>query len=176
MGHTTQVQFHLSPKDGVYAVFAYYARGKYNNTITATAKSPATIPQQVNYTNSARMRLKQFSLGWKKYLKGAPDAEKDWNLYGFAGFGLMLGRVDNEQTPFLDSTVYALPVRYGKGNFKRLTMEVGAGWEVLLGADIYLYTETKVWLLTSDYPSKYLLVSDNAPFVGMLGVGIRVIF
>jgi len=176
IGHTTQAQFHLSPKDGVYAIFAYYARGKYNNSITATAKSAATVPQQVNYTNSARMRLKQFSLGWKKYLKGAPDAEVGWNLYGFAGFGLMLGRIDNNHVPFLDTTVYAVPVRYGKGNFKRLTMELGAGWEILLGGDIYFYTETKVWLPTTDYPSKYLLVNNNAPFVAMLGAGVRVIF
>jgi hypothetical protein len=45
-----------------------------------------------------------------------------------------------------------------------------------LTTDIYLYVNGKVWIPTSDYPSKYLFVNDNAPLVGMLGFGIRVLF
>lgn len=176
IGHTTQAQIHLTQKEGVYGIFAYYARGKYDNRVTATAKSPVTIPQQVAYVNNARMRLKQFSLGYRRYFKGSYDAEKSWNLYGFAGLGLMLGTVDNNQTPLLDTMKYALPVYYGKARFKRLTLELGAGWERLLGGDIYFYTEGKVWVPTTDYPSKYLLVNDQAPFVAMLAAGIRIVF
>lgn len=176
IGHTTQGQIHLTQKEGVYGIFAYYARGKFENRVTATAKSPVTVPQQVNYTNEARMRLKQFSLGYRRYFKGSYDADKSWSLYGFTGLGLLLGTVDNNQAPLLDSMVYALPVQYGRARFKRLTLELGAGWERLLGGDIYFYTEGKVWVPTTDYPSKYLLVNDQAPFVAMLAAGIRVVF
>lgn len=176
IGHTTQAQIHLTQKEGVYGIFAYYARGKYSNRVTATAKSASTVPQQVVYTNDARMRLKQFSLGYRRYFKGSYDAEGSWSLYGFGGLGLLLGTVDNNQSPLLDTLVYALPVQYGRARFKRLTLELGAGWEKLLGGDIYFYSEGKVWVPTTDYPSKYLLVNDQAPFVAMLAAGIRVVF
>jgi hypothetical protein len=39
-----------------------------------------------------------------------------------------------------------------------------------------LYASGKLWIPTSDYPSKYLFVNDDAPLVGMLGVGIRILF
>ena len=176
IGHTTQAQFHITPKNGVYVLFAYYTRGIFKNSVTATAKSPLTNPQKINYTNSATMRLKQFSVGWRKYLKGTPDTEKGWNLYANAGFGLLLGTVENIHSVNIDTAFYTVPVRSGKAGFKRLTLDLGLGWETPLGGDLYFYTEGKVWIPTTDYPSKYIFVNSNAPLVAMLSAGIRIIF
>lgn len=122
------------------------------------------------------MKLKILSLGWRKYLKGSSDIEKGWNIYGFAGFGLLLGDVDNTHSVFIDSVMYTIPVRSGKASFKRMTFDMGIGWETPIGGDLFFYTEGKVWIPTTGYPSKYILANNNAPFVAMLGAGIRVVF
>lgn len=175
-GHTVQTQFHFTPKDGAYALVSYYTNGKFSNNVTATAKSPVTLPQQVNYVNNAVMRFKQVSIGWKKYLKGTFDIEEGWNLYGYAGFGLILGRVENTHSVAIDTSVYQVPVRSGKANFKRLTLDLGLGWEAPLGSEVFLYAEGRVWIPTTDYPSKFIFVNDNAPLVGMISAGIRILF
>ena len=175
-GHTVQVQFSFTPKDGVYAWIAYYSNGKFKNGVTATAKSPATLPQQIAYTNQALMRFKHISIGWKKYLKGTFSAEEGWNLYGYSGFGLLMGRVENTHSVILDTVLYYVPVRSGKANFKRLTLDLGLGWETPLGGDVFFYAEGRAWVPATDYPSKYLFVNNNAPLVGMLNAGIRILF
>jgi hypothetical protein len=176
LGHTTNAIFHLTPKDGIYLWFAYYSNGRFNNNLTAVARSPLTAPQQVSYLNSARMRLKQFSVGWRKYLRGSPDAETGYNIYGYAGFGLLLGRMDNSHSVSIDTVLYNVPVLSGKANFKRLTVDLGIGWEIPIGGDFYFFTEGKVWVPASNYPSKYIFVNNNAPYVAMLGTGIRIVF
>jgi len=176
IGHTNQAIFHLTQKGGIYVWFAYYSSGKFKNKVTANAKDILTSPQQINYVNSSRMILKQFSVGWRKYLKGSPDAESGWNLYGYAGFGVTFGGVKNTHTPSVDTSLYNVPVRAGSANFKRLTVDLGLGCEFPLGGDYYIYTEGRVWLPTTDYPSKYIFVNNNAPLVGMLDVGIRILF
>ena len=175
-GHTIQLQFHFTPKEGAYAWISYYTNGKFSNNVIASAKSPATLPQQINYVNNAVMRFKQFSIGWKKYLKGTFNAEEGWNIYGYAGFGLIMGRVDNIHTVIIDTSVYNVPVRSGKANFKRLTADLGLGWEVPLGGDVFFYSEGRVWIPTTDYPSKFIFINDNAPLVGMINAGIRILF
>ena len=176
IGHTVTANFHLTHKEGVYVMFAYHSNGKFSNRVTATAKLPATLPQTINYTNEANMRIKQFTIGYKKYLKGAADAEKGWNLYGFAGFGLLLGKVNNTHSTVIDTVDYNVPVRSGEANFKRLTFDLGLGWELPLGGDFYFYTEAKAAVPASDYPSKYIFVNKNAPFTGWLGAGLRILF
>jgi len=176
VGQTVHAHFHFTPKEGAYVWISYYSNGKFNNDINATAKSPATNPQQVSYVNSAEMRFKHFSVGWKHYLKGSSDAKEGWNLYGYAGFGLMLGRVINTHSASIDTALYTVLVRSGKANFKRLTLDLGLGWEVPLGGDIFFYNEGRVWVPTTDYPSKYIFVNNNAPFVASLNFGIRILF
>jgi hypothetical protein len=176
LGHTTNAIFHLTPKDGIYLWFAYYSNGRFNNNLTAVARSPLTNPQQLNYINNGRMRLKQFSVGWRKYLKGTPDAETGYNVYGYAGFGLLLGRMNNSHSVSIDTVLYNVPVLSGKANFKRLTVDLGLGWEIPIGGDFYFYAEGKVWVPASSYPSKYIFVNNNAPYVAMLGAGIRILF
>jgi Outer membrane protein beta-barrel domain len=175
-GHNTVANFHITPQNGVYVSFSYYSDGKVSNQLTATAKLPATIPQQLSYENKSRIRFKQFSIGWKRYLKGKPDAESSWNMYGLAGFGLMLGRVTNTHSISVDTANYSMPVLSGKANFKRLTFDLGLGAEYPLGGDFYLYGEGKVFIPTTDYPSNYLFINDKAPFTAILGVGIRLLF
>ena len=175
-GHTIHLHLHFTPKEGAYSWISYYSVGKFSNDIMASAKLPATSPQQINYVNKAEMRFKQFSLGWKHYLKGAFNSEDKWNLYGYAGFGLMLGRVVNNHSLTIDTSLYNVPVRSGKANFKRLTLDLGLGWEVPLSSDIFFYNEARVWIPTTDYPSNYLLVNKNAPLVASLNFGIRILF
>ncbi len=174
-GHTVQGQFHVDRKDAAYLWISYYMQGKFNNQLTANAKSANTTPQQVNYTNNAAMSFKQFSVGWKKYFKGSFDNDK-WNLYGYAGFGLVFGNVTNIHSVPIDTGLYKVPVRSGSARFKRLTADLGLGYELHLGAAIYFYNEARVWIPTSDYPSKYIFVNSHAPLVGMFNAGIRVLF
>ena len=176
IGHTVQVQFHITPKEGVYVWFVYYSNGKFKNNLAATAKSATTLPQQIIYINNANMRLKEFSVGWKKYLKGTSESEKGWNLYAYAGFGLMLGRVENTHSVSIDTAAYNLPVIRGKANFKRLTIDPGIGIEKYLSGDLYIYSEARVWIPTDGYPSRYIYLNDRAPWAGMLSVGLRILF
>ncbi len=122
------------------------------------------------------MRLKHLSLGWKHYLKGRFDAEEGWNLYGYAGLGLLLGRVANTHSPQVDSSIYDLPVQSGSAKFKRLTLDLGAGWEIPIGAAFFVYVEGRVWVPTTDYPSAHLFVNSKAPFVGIATAGVRILF
>jgi hypothetical protein len=176
VGQTVQAHFHFAARDGIYLWMSYYTEGEYSNQLTAVAKSPATIPQSASYRNDGAMRFKQFSLGFKKYLKGSFNAEESWNIYAYGGFGLLLGRVVNTHHPAIDSNDYALPVREGKANFKRLTLDLGAGVEYPIGADIYLYGEGRAWVPTTDYPSRHIFVNDNAPFAAMANLGLRILF
>jgi hypothetical protein len=174
-GQTVNFNFHFTAKDGAYAWISYYSDGKFRNELTASAKQSTTTPQQINYHNDAHLRFKHISIGWKKYLKGTFDAEKSWSLYGYAGFGLMMGRIENTQSVPVDSSLYTVPVLSGKANFKRLTFDLGLGCEFPIGADVYLYFETRTLVPTTDYPSHYLFINRKAPLTAALNAGIRLL-
>jgi hypothetical protein len=176
IGQTVHGHFHFTPKDGAYAWISYYSEGRVRNTVTATAKLPATTPQEIAYQNNGELRFKHISLGWKRYFAGTCNEEKLWNFYGYAGFGLMLGAVTNTHSVGIDTNTYDVPVLSGKANFKRLTFDLGTGIEKQLGGDVYLYIEARALVPASDYPSKYLFVNDNAPFTGSANLGIRILF
>ena len=176
IGQTVLFHFHFSPRDGAYAWVSYYSNGKFSNIVSATAKSSVTVPQQVSYQNKAELLFKHISLGWKRYLKGTFDAEKNWNLYGYAGFGLMLGTVSNAQSASIDTSLYTVPVLGGKADFKRLTLDLGLGLEFPLGADFYLYLEGRALVPTTDYPSQYLFINKHAPFTAAANAGLRILF
>ncbi|MBN8676400.1 MAG: hypothetical protein J0L56_19895 [Chitinophagales bacterium] len=176
VGQTVQGQLNFTPKDGLYVWASYFSDGQFSNQLIASAKQPATVPQQISYRNNAQMRFKHLSTGWKKYLAGSCNAEEGFNIYTYAGFGLALGRVINTPSVSIDSTDYLLPVSNGKANFKRLTLDLGLGWEIPLGGDIYLYAEGRTWIPASSYPSKYLFVNKNAPMIGMFNAGVRILF
>jgi hypothetical protein len=176
IGQTVRFDFHFTPKDQAYAWISYYSDGKFSNALAASAKSQTTVPQQINYKNKAELRFKHISLGWKRYLKGTYNSEKEWNLYGYAGFGLMMGRILNTHSVAIDSGVYYIPVRSGQAEFKRLTWDLGLGVEFPAGGDIYIYFEGRALVPASDYPSQYLLINNKAPFTGAANLGLRILF
>lgn len=175
IGQTVAAHFHITAKEGAYALLSYYTNGKFDNSLVAVAKSGTTTPQQIAYTNHAKMNFKQVSIGWKHYLKGSFNAEK-WSLYYLAGFGLMLGRVENTHSVPIDSANYTLPVLAGKANFKRLTLDLGAGYEKQLGGDVFFYIEERTLIPTTGYPSNYLFVNNDAPFTASVNLGLRILF
>jgi len=176
VGQTVAGHFNFTPADGFYVWFAYSSNGKFNKQLEAMAKSAITIPQQVSYTNYAKLRFNHISMGWKHYLKGVYNTEDQWNLYGYAGFGLLFGIVENTHSVPVDSTDYDIPVWQGKTKFKRLTIDLGIGYEIPLGGDIYFYLEGRALVPTTDYPSHYLFINENAPLIGSVNAGVRLLF
>ncbi len=170
--------FNYTKKDAVFISVAYYSTGKFKNNLSAKAKLSTTVPQVISFDNLAEMKIKQVSLGMKHYFKGTIDAEGQWNLYGTAGFGLLIGIIQNTYSTNIDSGKYFLPSNPipGKGNFKRLTMDLGLGAELPLGAGMFFYGEGRVWLPSSSYPSSYLFVNEKAPFIITTNFGIRILF
>lgn len=176
IGQTVAGHFNFTAKDGLYALLTYSGNGKFSNQVAATAKSIFVLPQQVDYTNQAIMRFRHISIGWKHYLKGRYNAEDNWNLYGYAGFGLMLGRIENTHSIVVDSANYFIPVWKGKANFKRLTLDLGFGYEKPVGGDVFFYLEGRALIPTTDYPSNYLFINNDAPLMGSLNMGLRILF
>lgn len=175
-GQTIWANFHLSPKNGVYVFFNYYINGKFSNDLAATAKSPVIVPQQVAYTNNAKLKFMHISAGWKRYLTGIYNREEKGNLYAYAGLGLMMGKVENIHSVSIDTADYTVPVLSGNGSFKRLTIDPGIGYETYLGGDIYMYIEGRTLIPLTDYPSPYLLVNTYAPVNASVHVGLRLFF
>jgi hypothetical protein len=179
IGQTIQFQYHVTTRESFFAWMSYYQKGNYENTLTAAAKLPATNPQQLSFSNKARMGFQQYSLGWKHYFAGGSEGDSiNWSIYGLAGFGLIAGTITNTYIAFPDTSLYAAPANplNGEGKFKRLTLDIGAGWEKPLSDRIFLYGEARVWIPASSYPSPYLFVNKNAPFAGTVNLGIRVLF
>ena len=178
VGQNIIVDWHFTTKGGAYASLSYSSYGNFTNELSATAKAVTTSPQQISFDNKAQIRFQQISLGFKHYFVGTTDAEVNWNLYSIAGLGVMFGRVTNSYSTSIDTSLYNAPKQpvIGSGHFKRLTLDLGLGWEIPLSGDVFLYASGKVWIPTSDYPSKYLFANENAPLVGMLGLGIRLLF
>jgi hypothetical protein len=176
IGQTVNFHFHITSRDGAYAWISYYSNGRFSNDLAATAKQSSTQPQELGYRNSTLLRFKHISLGWERYLAGSPSAEKGFCLYSYAGFGLMIGTIQNTHSQSIDTSLYNVPVREGKANFKRLTFDLGLGFEFPAGGDVFLYFEGRVLVPTTDYPSKYLFINRNAPFTGAANTGVRILF
>jgi hypothetical protein len=176
IGQTISTQIHITRREGVYVSFTYYTNGKFSNNLVASAKQASTSPQQINYVNQSKMRLKEFAVGWKKYFTGAADTDNGFNIYLYAGFGLVLGRVINTHSVSIDTSLYIVPVLSGQANFKRLTIDPGLGVDHYLGGDLSMYGEVRAWIPTTDYPSRYIFVNQNAPWVIMFNIGFRIIF
>ena len=176
-GQTVQLNFHPSEKEAIYAWISYYTNGRFKNNFSAVAKDPATIPQQANYTVYTAMRFRQFSVGWKHYFFGSFDSENIWNAYGYAGFGLLLGKADNRYSQSVDTSLYSMESpAAGTGVFKRLTFDLGLGVEAPLGTGVFMYTELRTWIPTTHYPSPYLYKNnDRFPAAGAVNLGLRVV-
>jgi hypothetical protein len=177
-GQTVQLNFYPSydGKNSIYTWVSYYTTGKFKNNFAATAKDALTTPQQMQYTAHTDLRYRHLSVGWKHYLIGAYNSENIWNIYGYAGFGLLLGKATNSFNKLVDSSLYFIPPpKQGSSAFKRLTFDAGLGTEFPLGTAVFVYTEARTWLPTSHYPSEYLYKSNhNIPAVLAVNVGLRV--
>ncbi len=177
-GQTILSHFHFTPKDGAYIWISYYYPAEFKNNLSAEAKSLTTIPQQINFVSKSKMRIRNISTGYKHYFKGASNIETSWSLYGNAGFGLQFGYVENIYSTNIDTALYNTPLNpvNGNGNFKRLTLDLAAGWEIPIGSLLFLYVESKALIPTTEYPSKYLLVNNNAPLFFGINIGLRIFF
>jgi len=88
----------------------------------------------------------------------------------------MMGRVNNVINRVIDTSAYKLPVSDGKGNFKRLTLDLGLGYEAPIGGDVYLYFEGRSLIPISNYPSEYLYINGYAPLTASAQLGLRILF
>ena len=177
-GQSVYLKLHLTNTSTVYGLVTYHLNGKYNNSFIAQAKQPGTVPQRVSFTNRSEMRLRHVSFGYKHYLRGHYGNESSFNIYGMGGFGLVIGRAINIFSTPIDTSQYFVPnnIVEGSGNFKRLTLDVMAGFEIPVGYELYVYSEARVHIPTSDYPSGYLVKNENAPFFAGINLGVRILF
>jgi hypothetical protein len=177
-GQTIIPQFHFDKKSSLYAWFTYHANGKYTSNLTATAKSVLTTPQTMTFTNQSEMRLRHLSVGYKKYFKGAFDNEKSFNLYGTFGFGLIMGNASNSFSQPIDTALYFIQdnVVNGSGDFKRLSFDIAGGIDFAVSYDIFIYSEVRWHIPTTDYPNNYLLKNAKAPLLGGINLGLRILF
>ena len=177
IGQTIQFQYHFTPTESGYAWVSYYSPGKYKNGLTATAKDPLTQPATTDFTVASELRFRQVSLGWKHYFKGASNGEEQFHVYGTAGFGLLVSKIENVYNQTIDTALYLLPERSisGTKDFRRLTFDLGLGSEFQIGGGIYLYAELRTWLRASSNPSLYLY-NNKAPEVVLLNGGLRILF
>ena len=178
VGQTIIPQWHFDKKSTLYTWFSYHTNGKYNTTLTAIAKSPSTQPQSFSFTNQSEMRLRQLSIGFKRYLIGSYETFEKFNIYVAGGFGLMMGTASNAFSMSIDTALYTVHsnVVNGSGDFKRLTFDITGGVEFPVAYEIFIYSEIRMHVPTTDYPSSYLVKSSNAPFLGGINLGIRVLF
>ncbi|TMI93656.1 MAG: hypothetical protein E6H08_10160 [Bacteroidetes bacterium] len=178
IGQTILPQWHFDKKNTLYAWLLYHANGKYENTLIATAKSPGTQPQTISFTNQSVMRLRQISFGFKRYIIGSYDNLENFNFYAAGGFGVMYGNASNTFSTNIDTALYNIQynVSHGRGDFKRLTFDITGGFEFPVSYEMYIYSEVRMYIPTTDYPSKYLLNNSHAPLLGSINIGIRIIF
>jgi hypothetical protein len=177
-GQNVKFDFNPMTKDGLYVAMCYYSPGRFQDKLIAEAKSATTVPQQISFTNHAKLQLKEFSIGWKHFLKGNNEIEEGWNLFTLTGFGLVFGKAENSYSLILDTSLYNPPQRplNGTGRFKRLSFDLGLGFEFPIADEIYFYSDARVSIPTTEYPSKFLDQNNNAPFPAMLSAGLRILF
>ncbi len=176
IGQTVQTNFHFSPKQSAYAWLDYYTEGNYKNNFTAVATSAFTLPQQVPYTVTGRLTYRQLSLGWKHYFRGAYNADTHFNIYGFAGFGLLFAKVSSNFSQAIDTSLYQVDVVEGENRLRKLTFDLGIGSELPLGGNFFVFADARTWLPASSQTSPYLHNQKNVPLPLMLSAGLRVLF
>jgi len=177
-GQTVQGLWHLDEKNTLYTWFSYHTNGKFKNDLSASALSAVTQPQTLLFNSRSEIKLRQLSVGIRRYLLGSYKKLEKFNLYGAAGFGLMIGLASNNFSIPVDTMLYTVQNKLvsGSGNFKRLSMDLTAGWEFPLAYEIFIYSEGRLYIPTTDYPNNYLLKNNNTPFPGSIHLGIRVLF
>ena len=90
----------------------------------------------------------------------------------------MFGNSFNTFSTQIDTSLYTIQynVVHGSGDFKRLTFDITGGVEFPISYEIYIYSEIRMYIPTTDYPSKYLLNNSHAPMLGSINIGLRILF
>ncbi len=91
---------------------------------------------------------------------------------------MMYGNASNTFSTNIDTALYTIQynVVHGSGDFKRLTFDITGGVEFPISYEIYIYSEMRMYIPTTDYPSKYLLNNSHAPFLCGINLGLRILF
>jgi len=179
IGQTVQAQFYLSDRNAMYVWLIYFSPGRFDNDFRATARSAATSPSTYDFKVKGVWNMKEFSIGWKHYFKGAADMERgNSGIYGLAGFGLMFTGVKNTYFTEVDTALYTnggAPLA-GSSSFRRLILDLGLGYEVSLGADFYVYADARTMVRASSYPSPYFHRTKDVPLPLIASLGVRIRF
>lgn len=177
-GQTVAFQCHPDDRLAVYSYFTYHWNGKYANSLQAVAKQPATQPQTIDFLNRSTMTLHHLSVGVKKYLTGSVHNEEKLTLYVSGGFGLLMGKAENNFSAAIDTGLYNVQdnVISGTGRFKRLSFDISPGVEYPVGYLVFAFVEARLLIPTTGYPSNYLLKNNNAPLLGSINIGFRILF
>ncbi len=177
-GQSIHAQWHMDDLSTIYSFLTYHLDGKYKSKLVAMAKQPSTVPATINFTNSSAMRLRQISIGLKRYFAGTYKTLESFNIYALGGFGLIIGSATNNFSSAIDTTQYLVQnnIINGTGKFKRLSFDLGLGFEVPVGYELFLFSEVRIHIPTSEYPSNYLLKNNNAPLLGSINLGVRLLF
>lgn len=177
-GQTVAAQWHPDKKYAVYGYYTYHWNGKYANTLRADAKQSSTQPQSFDFLNRSEMTLHHLSVGVKKYLLGSIYNEDRLMIYVSGGFGLIFGKATNNFSLPVDTSLYTVQdnVIAGRGRFKRLTFDISGGAEYPVGYAVFFFSEARLLIPTTDYPSSYLLKNNNAPLLGSINIGLRILF
>lgn len=178
IGQTVHGQWHVEEKNTLYAYFTYHSNGKYANDLIANAKATGTQPQKFSFTNRSEMRLRHLSFGVKRYFIGSYKKLEKINLYAAGGFGLIMGTAVNNFSVAVDTALYTVQnnVLNGSGDFKRLSFDLATGFEIPVGYEIFVFSEARIHIPTTNYPNSYLLKNNNAPFLGGINLGMRILF
>ncbi len=178
IGQTVIADIHVSKKESAYAWLSYFSPGRFNNRFTAPAIDPLTNPASVSIKVNGMWESREVSIGWKHYFFGGFNEEREWGIYGRAGFGLMFNRASNSYSTEVDTSVYdasALPV-LGENRFNRLTIDLATGLEIPFGGNFYFYSELRTAIPSSDYPAPVLHYNKNVPLPLILAAGLRISF
>lgn len=174
-GQTIRSEWHTGPKGGPYLSIGYYAKGKFENSFTATAKSGTTGPLEMVYSASSSWQFRQAAVGWKHYFRGRYDGEKD-AFYGTIGTGLLFARIENRFSQSVDTSLYRSPgPTAAAGTFRRIILDLGLGGERAIGADVYLFGELRGLLQASESRSALVAGSRHVPLGLSAHAGLRVL-
>lgn len=178
IGQTIHGQWHMDQKSTVYAWLTYHTDGKYRSSLVATARSVTTLPQTISFTTNSQMSLRHLSIGLKRYLLGSFQKLEKLSLYGAGGFGLIIGKATNNFSMAIDTSLYTVQnnILSGSGEFKRLSFDITAGWEIPVAYEIFVFSEARIHIPVSGYPNNYLLKNSNVPFSGSVNLGVRILF
>jgi hypothetical protein len=177
LGHDVRMEYHFGEKLSGMVSFGYFSNGKYSNRVSAPAILPATSPASITYGVNTKLSMQHLTMGARYFFKGNYKTEQGYNLYGYAGYGILFLQATNTFDSPVDTGRYkALAPYEGSGKINRLTLDLALGVDFAVGPDVFLYGESRAIIPMTDYPSNYVRFNKGYPFPLSLNLGIRVLF